>query len=1796
MKGPHLFLVLLCSVLLVCLVFGLGKIQKKAKKQRTRRGQTAVEGFVSDFDEVLDNYCSQIDSDADNYVGKWDNENKPFCAKSTCQIEECHALVDVGPTKYGIRNGVVYEYIAKRSPMKMNSTPNGAGECVSKDNPNRNVYCTTTPPEAKNAQDIAAYRFDSEIRKWVPVYCNYYYDSTGNKVLRNVDNLVEEVSVYSLADGTEKLVEGKGDGSTTKLYTAKGPSCTLVDNGGGWIQDDAGNNVFEKTQSVNSINPDMNALNCLNNTYRRFGYKDDTGFQCDFMDDSCETCPNQKSECYAFDDTSRMWEPVHYLSTVYQGECDTYKINPDKNEDFKSRDVSAFASMSDSMKGSFLLQRDGNVSVKEANSCSNSVPQPVCNQNRLHACKYLNEDTMEFDTVTYKQLNKAGGRNGCEYCVVGVGDTNVQTGEDKACVLASANEVSRYASLSDNVTKATDACPIASCPVGKKMVMNDQNLSEPLRCEDCSPNEYYDRTGGTCKLLTSCGEGNYVEDAQVEYLKNGNTVRTTMHDYMSNVQPAGGSILLSDVRCRSCPENTYMNQVSHRETGCENCDEGSSAPAGSASCVVCPDNKYRSKDMTGCAVCPNDGEVPNVDKDGCTNCFENEEVPNEEGTVCRPCGSGMVFENNGCRTECRNNEEFDGTSCKPVQSGNKVEYTQTPVGRRRRVVSCPHHTYRTEDMNKLNCASCGSVLSSINHGMYSGSGASECSSCSSTEYWKESNMAGKWVGECAPCDGVVTEDENGRRTICEQCDFVDVYVNTPTGTKESQQSRKQASQGACVCPEGTHNMNGTCVRCDSVHAWDGSSCVSCGEGQVKVTNEDGTEECKNCEAHHYRAENDTECKPCTDFETGNGDKYYSKPGCSECTKCSDNSYWDSTMGCSTCPDGKTGSRGEGVASCADCPEHTYRDGEMAACASCSPGYAHGVGNSVCTSCPNGEYFDNTVYNQMTGATGSCVSMACDFMRGEYFNNATSSCSATLCTGNQVVNATKDGCVDCPENASPDPNDRRRCVCDDPKAVWDSVQRKCTTCPEGYVFKNGECTPCPNVLSAYVQNNECHVCGENTVPNANQTDCVCAPNKQNLHLTELEFGMTTRSCVECDPKQGKVFDDYNSCTLCSTDQYVNPQTNECEICPNKGEIPDLNDRTKCICDVANRYLTDEVTGECKLCDTTVTGTSWDGSKCNVENCDGKGYFNMNGVCVECGEGSKPDYPTNASSCVCDVLNDGNTYDQHHKQGFSNFDGGCVKCNSTQHYYYNGTDGCERCEPRSNRQWHPTNKDCVECMGNTVMKYDDMSKPYCETCPTGTIPNDDHTQCVCDEANHYKPHDNGGCSAAPCEATNKQYWSGTECVTCKDKSVVNDTQTSCVCEPARPGYTVGFKDIYNPQEGCIECDTSIGQSVDNSSTPATCTTGCVSSDVKYYNGSECITCPNQDGNSRSVVLGSGNPKRCGCPQDVTSAGIYQKNYNYVDGKGCVKCNTTNNEYLVESRDSCEKCPQNRRYDIDQDNCVCDESKKYYANSSDTCILCDTTQNQYFDGEQCEPCGANEQVKYTKDGCECKDGFVRRVGDNKCVPPDNDFCKDMNTNPNQCYIRVGNECKLLANSRMVEDRCVCNNGYGWNGTECAICNNATTVNGRCTTCHGAAEGVAYVANNICTSCGDAGYVKNGVCTTCMESDNLKRVKVGGKFECDCRSDDPGNNRFYRMNNSTKKCVVCTDVNMKVVDGVCKCGESGYVQVEVNGVQKCRPTNENAVTDEFRKQGFAGFAESSQFNTHSVDSVFNIFLDKAR
>lgn len=1816
MKGPHIFLVLLCSVLLVCLIFGLRRTQKqKQKKNRTRRH---VEGFVSDFDEVLDNYCSKIDDDADDYVGKWDNESKPFCAKSTCQIEECHGLVDAG-IKYGVESGVVYEYIAKSSPMRMETTANGAGECKTKENLSQNIYCSVDPPTSKLPNNIIAYRFDTEIERWVPVECNYYFNNRGQKILRNVDNLLEVVNVYSLVDGTENLIEGDVS-APNKLYDTAGPSCTLVDNGGDWITDDKGNNVFQKTQSIKTIDSDMNALSCLNDSYRKYGHIDYAGFQCGFEEDECETCPNQKSECYAFNEPERKWDTVHYLSTMYDDTCGTYKVISDRNSDFQGMNVDDFGSMSDADKNMYLLQSDGLVHEKNAGSCEVNIPEPVCNHSRVHTCKFLNNDTMAFDNVVYKQQNKEGGTSGCEYCVVGVNDDSILTGEGKSCVLGTAANVDKYAQLSDNMIKGTDACPVNACPVGKQMVMNTDNLSEPLRCEDCGDTEYYDNATNDCKLLSMCGAGEYVKDVNVNYIKNGNTERTTAHDYFNNIQPAGGSVLLTDIQCEKCPGNTKMTKLSHRDLGCSGCEEGEQSSMGSSACTLCEDGKYRSTGMGSCDFCPNPGEVPNADLNGCYNCFQDDLVPDGDRTTCVSCVTGQVFDTNGCRDECNSNEHFNGTSCVPVDGG---KYVKENADGSISIEDCSRHHYRTSEMNKSGCSPCGSKLTTTKHGLYSSVGSSGCEECDidNNEYWREWEEGGIWRGECTQCNGIVSTDADGRRTVCSGCGMVNIRINTSTGATEPEQVRKIAANGDCVCPIGTHSSGTECVKCDNVHAWDGLSCVKCDPGKVRYIAADGSESCENCDEHQYRREEDMECKPCSDFETpGDDGKFYSKPGCSECTKCPQNSYWDVTSGCTTCPDGNTGAQGIGISSCDPCPAHNYRSHEMVDCMDCSPGYAYGTGNSACTNCPNGQYFDKTA------GSGTCVEMTCNFLLGEYFDNSTSQCSgSTRCTGDQVVNMEKTGCIDCPENSSPDLTDRRRCVCNDPSAVWDYENNRCTTCPKGNEFKDGACSPCPGGTNAYVEDNTCNVCGANAVPNTMKTDCDCDPSMDNLFKVS-DTASNRKSCVQCDPKLGKVFDDFNVCSDCDETQYVNSD-GACAFCPNEGEIPKADDRTQCVCNPDEHYKR-STTGDCVRCDTNIAGTTWNAATgCHYETCDGVGYYSGND-CIECGDGSKPDSPTNATSCVCDVpSDDGNTYSTHYKQDATtdSFDDGCIKCNTTDEYYHNDTDNCVPCKttddsgnPVLNRRWNHTTKECVHCQGNTVLKTDEQGDPYCDTCLTGTIPNSTHTECVCNTALHYKSHSTlaTGCSAEPCNTssgTNK-YWNTVtnECVTCGLKSHVNGNE--CDCDPPANGKEIGFLDENDRKLGCIECNISRGSSIDNSTTPATCTPECVNSETQYYNaiGDECVVCP-----SGSVVNydapGMTNPNGCKCPTDVTGNANLES--TYVEGTGCVSCDTTAtpNQYL--NGNSCSTCGANKKYNKDTNQCECDNTppNHYYTDGDGACVRCPPTNAggtpQYFDGENCTPCGANQKVNSGKNGCECIVGFVQRADDGVCVANDPSFCADKNTTGSaSCYIRVGDQCDELVNSTYNGTNCVCNDGYGWNGSECSPCSNATTVDGLCETCTGSPE-TAYIVNNTCTPCNGANCGRSGPgencgfvntagdgCVTCFVSDNMRRSQTGGVYSCECKPNDKIANKYYVMKSDKSGCVVCSDENMELnASNQCVCN-SGYVQMREGRVDRCVPTTGYVVKDDFRKQGYAGFIEDSALSGHSISSVFNIFVDKAR
>jgi len=183
-------------------------------------------------------------------------------------------------------------------------------------------------------------------------------------------------------------------------------------------------------------------------------------------------------------------------------------------------------------------------------------------------------------------------------------------------------------------------------------------------------------------------------------------------------------------------------------------------------------------------------------------------------------------------------------------------------------------------------------------------------------------------------------------------------------------------------------------------------------------------------------------------------------------------------------------------------------------------------------------------------------------------------------------------------------------------------------------------------------------------------------------------------------------------------------------------------------------------DCDVCDPTCVGVynpclceSTKNTHCSCPNNDcGTGYTcdEHTGMCVPLPVCNDNGYCNPKSSCFdCKKCTDNNVNDP------CDLTGPCFSCTE--------------CKDLSIVKPCVVNSrcfDCTQCGGGFCDGYCDGATGQCEECPTGSVPNDDNTDCECDQTSGYVPDGSGGCSQ------------------CGDNMIASDGE--CVCDEAS-GYT-------------------------------------------------------------------------------------------------------------------------------------------------------------------------------------------------------------------------------------------------------------------------------------------------------------------------------------------------------------------------------------------------------------------------
>ncbi len=312
----------------------------------------------------------------------------------------------------------------------------------------------------------------------------------------------------------------------------------------------------------------------------------------------------------------------------------------------------------------------------------------------------------------------------------------------------------------------------------------------------------------------------------------------------------------------------------------------------------------------------------------------------------------------------------------------------------------------------------------------------------------------------------------------------------------------QMSNGKC-CPQNSTNVNGTC-KCNTGYTMSGDECVMSANNPCKT---------KPCSPAHYSISSKNRCVP-DDSETGyhcecntnyveNTDgscspKVYDLcPNSMQCIRkycvpqdlsneqCVKNSDCREFGGSAECNPLAAGGICNGCNENSDCPGNTQCNENYHACAlmcdsddDCPYGSCHSIGYCVQKHCStDADCFSGTICNNSTGDNdGMCQRASC----------LETACSDTN-PGGTCPNA-NEACIngECVSSCSPNPcHDTNRTKCEIklglPTCVCDegTVEKngKCqpktvTSCPSGFVCKNGYCAKTSDPAFFCAENSDC----------------------------------------------------------------------------------------------------------------------------------------------------------------------------------------------------------------------------------------------------------------------------------------------------------------------------------------------------------------------------------------------------------------------------------------------------------------------------------------------------------------------------------------------------------------------------------------------------------------------------------------------------------------------------------------------------------------------------------------------------
>jgi len=598
-------------ILFICICsFIYVKLNKNNIKQK--------ENFKSriTMDDVLDNYCAKtVPLSMDNYEGPWLNDTyvgPARCGRYECPTEVCSTIQpEFG--YFGNPHAFFYSDSTDKMAWESNLDPTVAGNCVTKHNPDSNIFCKPhgDPPQCpKHMFDKRVYRFNSNVNQWETRYVNYLMNSNGDCKFRDVN---QPFDIVQLRDTNFNYVEGDNTSSNI-YYTNIGSTCTLrFDSAENYYYGD-GNTI--SMNDYERYNERTKEFICKNGSRRQYGYTNSpgtpSGFSCGLSGSNCGTCENEKKQpCYIFNSNDRSFDKINFLQTYFNHDgndatnevCDTYVVRPDENIAFEQLNDGRYyldeSHLNDSVKDDLLIHDPNNTidngntiitkdqfDITHSNICKIDVVPDQCDTSET-TCRIIGSELEPsvlayFNTpspgsftpdatlypienklinVKYRRRWNSNGTN-CEYCVV----------RDDS-----------QGSIIEDSCKASLSCDnTVTCPKGT--TLSTRGLS--TYCTFCGPDEYYDETSSNCEKLRGCDEGYffnpfdnvnsdfkiYNQKTKTNIIDNAygvanrvtpNTYKHYNHTFLDNNTPS---------QCTACGPNTFMKDYEHVNLECDTCD------------------------------------------------------------------------------------------------------------------------------------------------------------------------------------------------------------------------------------------------------------------------------------------------------------------------------------------------------------------------------------------------------------------------------------------------------------------------------------------------------------------------------------------------------------------------------------------------------------------------------------------------------------------------------------------------------------------------------------------------------------------------------------------------------------------------------------------------------------------------------------------------------------------------------------------------------------------------------------------------------------------------------------------------------------------------------------------------------------------------------------------------------------------------------------------------------------------------------------------------------------------------